>query len=213
MDLFSHQTTDSSVLDLFNSSSDSQDCTAQLHPCVWTPAEADDLFRTLKESVPWQQRDVIVFGKRYQQPRLVAWYGDPGATYTYSRLTLEPIPWIAPLLAIKTQVEALAGTTFNSVLANLYRDGQDTNGWHSDDEPELGVNPIIASVSLGTERRFDLRHKRTKETIRTHLPAGSVLIMAGRTQAEWQHQLPRTKKISSPRINLTFRRVELQAPQ
>jgi len=194
---------------LFAGCSVSEHCTADLYPAVWSPAAAEQLFERLHKEIPWAQRDVVVYGKRYPQPRLVAWFGDRGASYTYSRLTLEPLPWTESLTHIKRQVEQLAGTRFNSVLANLYRNGQDTNGWHSDDEPELGTNPIIASVSLGAVRRFDLRHKHSKATIRCDLPSGSLLIMAGNTQSQWQHQLPRTKKVDRPRINLTFRSVRI----
>lgn len=122
-------------------------------------------------------------------------------------MTLHPTAWIDPILEIKAVCEVISGATFNSVLLNLYRDGDDTVGWHSDDERELGPSPTIASVSLGATRRFDLRHKVTKENVKALLPSGSVLMMTGRTQSEWSHQMPRTKKVMEPRINLTFRQV------
>ena len=178
---------------------------AVLHRKAFTGEESARLFRVLLEDVHWQQREITVYGKTHLQPRLVAWFGDPGTSYAYAGLTLHSTPWIDPLLQIKAVCEAIAGTTFNSVLLNLYRNGDDTVGWHSDDEPQLGPNPTIASVSLGAARRFDLRHKATKETVKVLLPPGSVLVMSGRTQSEWCHQVPRTRKVSEPRINLTFR--------
>ncbi len=178
---------------------------AVLHRKVFTGEESVQLFRVLLEDVHWEQREITVYGKRHPQPRLVAWHGNPGTSYTYAGLTLHPTPWSDPLLQIKAVAEVIASTTFNSVLLNLYRDGDDTVGWHSDDEPQLGPNPTIASVSLGAARRFDLRHKATRETIKVVLPPGSVLMMSGRMQSEWSHQLPRTRKVSEPRINLTFR--------
>jgi alkylated DNA repair dioxygenase AlkB len=169
--------------------------------------ECDRFFRDLLEDVDWKQQEVFVYGKKHPQPRLVAWFGDPGTSYTYAGLSLEPSEWIDPILAIRTVCEKLAGVAFNSVLLNLYRDGNDTVGWHSDDEPELGKEPTIASVSFGATRRFDLRNKITKETVKVPLEAGSVLLMSGRTQVDWSHQVPRTKKVHEPRINLTFRQI------
>lgn len=178
-----------------------------LHRKVFTSEKCDRLFLELFNDIDWKQQEVIVYGKKHLQPRLVAWFGDSGTSYTYAGLMLQPSPWITSILEIKAICEELAGTHFNSVLLNLYRDGDDTVGWHSDNEPELGVNPTIASVSLGATRRFDLRHKSTKETVKVPLSSGFVLIMTGRTQAEWSHQVPRTKKVKEPRINLTFRRI------
>jgi alkylated DNA repair dioxygenase AlkB len=184
-----------------------QGCTATLHRKALSGDASHRLFLALHEDVQWQQRDVIVYGKKHLQPRLVAWFGDVGTPYTYAGLTLQPSTWTNPILEIKAACEELAGTRFNSVLLNLYRDGNDTVGWHSDDEPVLGSNPTIVSVSLGATRRFDLRHKQTKETVKVSLTSGSALVMAGRTQAAWSHQVPRTKKVMEPRINLTFRHV------
>jgi alkylated DNA repair dioxygenase AlkB len=142
-------------------------------------------------------------------PRLSAWYGDPGAIYSYSGLRLEPLPWTPVLLEIRQVVTDLAETPFNSVLLNLYRDGQDSMGWHSDAEPELGRNPVIASVSLGAVRRFVLRHKKRKEQhIALELESGSVLVMGGALQHYWRHALPKIRQAVGPRINLTFRLIQ-----
>lgn len=178
-------------------------------------AAADRYLAQLQQGIVWQQRSIRLFGKTLPQPRLVAWYGDPGASYSYSGLTWEPLAWTADLSRLKRQVEAAAGAMlerpllFNSVLLNLYRDGQDSMGWHSDDEPELGHNPAIASLSLGAQRRFDLRHRRNKalkyQMVLTH---GSLLVMAGATQHHWQHQIAKTKRVLQPRINLTFRYIQ-----
>ena len=208
MDLFDDllPDTEPKVEELLTGSS-GQHCTATLHRKALSGDASHRLFLKLHEEVQWQQRDVIVYGKKHLQPRLVAWFGDAGTPYTYAGLTLEPSTWTNPILEIKAVCEQLAGTKFNSVLLNLYRDGNDTVGWHSDDEPVLGRNPTIVSVSLGATRRFDLRHKQTKETVKVALGSGSALVMAGRTQAAWSHQVARTKKVMKPRINLTFRTV------
>jgi alkylated DNA repair dioxygenase AlkB len=177
-------------------------------------AAADLLLAQLLCEIDWQQRSITLFGKQIPQPRLVAWYGDPGASYTYSGLTWEPLAWTEALRSLKSQVETAAGSMlgrrveFNSVLLNLYRDGQDSMGWHSDDEPELERNPEIASVSLGATRRFALQHKRRKALKhRLDLTHGSLLVMAGETQHHWRHQVAKTTKVLEPRINLTFRYV------
>ncbi|KFN49413.1 hypothetical protein N790_05385 [Arenimonas malthae CC-JY-1] len=141
-------------------------------------------------------------------PRLSCWIGDPGASYVYSRVRFEPRPWPQALAALRPRIDAAAGVAMNSVLANLYRDGRDAMGWHSDDEPELGPRPVIASLSLGGTRRFAFRHRH--DPARKHaidLPHGSLLLMAGDTQAEWKHALPRTARPVPARINLTFRRI------
>lgn len=195
------------VEDILAGSRSGQSGSATLHRGAFTADQSARLFRQLQQEVDWEQQEISVYGKTHLQPRLVAWYGNAGASYTYSGLTLRPSLWIKPIVEIKRVCETISGTLFNSVLLNLYRDGNDTVGWHSDDEPTLGPNPTIASVSLGTVRRFDLRHKSTKETVKTQLPSGSVLLMSGDLQAEWSHQVPRTKKVDAPRINLTFRSI------
>jgi alkylated DNA repair dioxygenase AlkB len=171
------------------------------------PEVAATLMETLGRETPWREETIKLFGKEVQQPRLTAWYGDAGCAYTYSGLTLQPQPWTDTLSELRRAVEKAAGSPFNSVLLNLYRDGKDSMGWHSDDEPELGKHPVIASLSLGETRRFHLRHRgdRSVLPLRLDLPAGSLLIMAGETQHHWQHRLSKTQRPVGPRINLTFR--------
>ena len=171
--------------------------------------DPDSLFTSLEKTLAWTQNQIVVFNKLHNEPRLSAWYGDPGCSYTYSGVTLQPLTWTEPLRAIKRTCEELCGATFNSVLANLYRDGNDSMGWHADDEPELGPNPTIASVSCGAERRFDLRHKVTKERVQVVLPHGSILIMSGETQSHWMHSIAKTKKVREPRVNLTYRMIQI----
>lgn len=190
---------------------DLPDGEAWYYPEAFAPPVADDLFRQLRERVAWRAEEIVMFGVRRRVPRLVAWHGDPGASYQYSGVAHDPEPWIAPLAALRARVEALTGRSFNSVLLNLYRDGRDGMGWHADDEPELGPNPVIASVSLGATRRFCLRHRRRKD-LRLDLPLahGSLLVMSGATQHHWVHGLPKTNVVVGERINLTFRRVSLR---
>ena len=181
---------------------------------VWSegwlsPAVAKDLYETFTKTIIWKQEPIMMFGKRVEQPRLVAWYGDPGARYKYSGLTVEPQVWTKELLQLKTQVEAASACVFNSVLLNWYRDGRDSMGWHSDDERELGPHPTIASVSLGTERRFLLRRKNDHACKHEFLlKNGSLIIMRGATQHFWQHQVPKSLGVSHGRINLTFRAIK-----
>lgn len=172
-------------------------------------AEASRLFEILRESVAWREEDIVLFGRRYRQPRLVAWYGDPGAIYTYSGNRLQPLPWIEPLLDLRHRIERAAGACFNSVLLNLYRNERDAMGWHSDDERELGPEPVIASLSLGQAREFQLRHRQRREwpIERIRLGHGSLLVMAGTTQQYWKHQVRRERAPLGARINLTFRRI------
>ncbi|MEL6671554.1 MAG: alpha-ketoglutarate-dependent dioxygenase AlkB [Bacteroidota bacterium] len=168
---------------------------------------ADQLFQTLREQVDWQQYHVRIFGKKLPQPRLTAWYGEPGTAYTYSGLNLEPLAWTAPLLDLRAQVQGWGGHAFNSVLLNLYRHGQDSMGWHQDDEKMLGPEPIIASVSLGASRKFNLR-SRDQSAVEKHsfsLEHGSLFWMKAGMQARWQHSLPKTARMVAERINLTFR--------
>lgn len=182
------------------------DGSALLYPDGIERRASEVLFDRLFTEVRWEQHEVQVFGRSVPQPRLVAWFGDAGAAYTYSGLTLHPSPWLPCLLSVKTRCEELAGETFNSALANLYRDGRDTVAWHADDESDLGPDPVIASVSLGAERRFDFRHRGTGETVRTLLPSGSIVVMAQGCQRHWRHQVPRMRRVRDARINLTFRR-------
>jgi alkylated DNA repair dioxygenase AlkB len=184
------------------------DLEATLYSNLFDVEESERLFQALAQTIFWSQETITLFGKQHLVPRLVAWYGDRGKVYTYSGITHQPHAWTDTLLAIKARVEAVSQTSFNSVLLNLYRNGQDSMGWHSDDEPELGPNPTIASVSLGGTRRFQLRHRYRKE-LRTviDLTDGSLLLMKGPTQHFWQHQIPKTRQVVEPRINLTFRTI------
>lgn len=171
-------------------------------------AEADALFERVMEEVRWETHRIRMFGRVVDSPRLSSWIGDPGAAYTYSRTRFEPRPWPPALQALRARVDAAAGVAMNSVLANLYRDGADHMGWHADDEPELGPQPVIASLSLGATRRFVLRHRRDPgRKAAIDLTHGSLLVMAGDLQANWQHALNKTARPVGPRVNLTFRRL------
>ena len=167
------------------------------------PADADRLFEALLRLTPWRQEIATVMGRRVPIPRLTAWHGEAG--YVYSGIRMEPASWNEPLLELRAVAERLGGQPFNSVLLNLYRDGRDSVSWHADNEPGLGREPVIASISLGAVRRFQLRHRRRNERLGLDLPHGSCLIMAGATQHHWLHQLPKTARPVGPRINLTFR--------
>lgn len=169
----------------------------------------DLILRQLIERTPWRSELITLWGKQYQQPRLTAWFGDVGARYTYSGLSLEPLPWTDLLADIRSRVESLADASFNSVLLNYYRDHRDSMGMHSDDEPELGINPTIASVSFGEQRTLVLKHKLRKELKAVQLPleSGSLLLMTGATQHNWKHGINKVSRPCGPRVNLTFRRI------
>ena len=176
------------------------------------PAPHDaHLLRKLTETVAWRQEPIRLFGRDVMQPRLTAWYGGAGAAYRYSGLHLEPLPWLPELQELRQRLEVAVGAPFNSVLLNLYRTGQDSMGWHADDEPELGPEPVIASVTLGATRTFRLRPRRAQQL--EHLPlslpltSGSLLVMRGPTQRHWLHALPKTARPVGPRLNLTFRHI------
>lgn len=171
------------------------------------PEQAADLFTRLSQEIHWRHDQVHIFGKTHPLPRLQAWYSDPDVNYVYSGLYLPSQPYPPSLLYIKKQLEGFLQTDFNGVLCNLYRNGEDHMGWHSDDEKSLGPQPLIASLSLGAERDFVLRNRQQTEKITLNLQSGSLLIMSGNCQHAWQHALPKRKKIHSPRINLTFRRL------
>jgi alkylated DNA repair dioxygenase AlkB len=176
----------------------------------WLPqAEANALYAQLRDTVPWENHVIRMFGRDVSSPRLSCWIGDPGASYVYSRTRFEPRPWPPELALLRPLLEQACGVTFNSVLANLYRDGRDAMGWHSDDEPELGAAPVIVSLSLGAPRRFVFRPKapRGPAALELELPHGSLLRMAGATQRLYQHALPRAARVQAPRINLTFRHI------
>ncbi|MGB2404185.1 MAG: alpha-ketoglutarate-dependent dioxygenase AlkB family protein [Flavobacteriaceae bacterium] len=169
-------------------------------------AEGHRLFKTLSDRCPWQQDRITVYGKTYDQPRLTSLHAVHQKPYTYSNITMHPNPMTKELMEIKKRIETRTAHQFNSVLINLYRNGQDSNGWHADDEPELGKNPVIASLSLGQERYFHLKHKTLNDQrFKLKLTHGSLLIMGGELQHYWQHQIPKTMRKISPRINLTFR--------
>ncbi len=181
-------------------------------PEVFPVKESKALFEKLTKNIAWRQESIIIFGRKVLTPRLTAWHGDAGAVYKYSGVSFDPLPWTEELLCIKSKAEALAGTTFNSVLLNLYRDGSDSMGWHSDDEPELGRDPIIASVNLGEARRFDLRLKTEhQQKLQILLEDGSVLVMKSDLQHYWQHQVAKSAKVKGPRINLTFRTIKTRS--
>jgi len=167
--------------------------------------EADEYFTQLQDTLAWTQEKITMYGKTHNVPRLSAWYGDERVPYTYSGITAYGLPWTESLQTIKARVEQLAGAQFNSVLANLYRDGADSVSWHADDESELGREPVIASVSLGQERTFQLKHKFNK-ALKTNvlLPHGSVLIMRGATQRHWLHQLQKAAALCHPELILPF---------
>jgi alkylated DNA repair dioxygenase AlkB len=181
-------------------------------PHFLSPTLAQALLEDLSAAVPWEQRSIRLFGRELAQPRLTAWYGDPGAAYSYSGLHWVPRPWRQQLQTLRRRVEVVTGHRFNSVLLNLYRDGRDSMGWHADDEAELGLTPVIASLSLGATRRFRLRPRpdTAGEAFGLDLPGGSLLLMRPPTQAHWQHALPKTSRSVGPRLNLTFRWVEGQ---
>ncbi|TWT21208.1 alpha-ketoglutarate-dependent dioxygenase AlkB [Luteimonas marina] len=172
------------------------------------PGSASALVERLLHELPWQVHRVRLFGREVDSPRLSCWMGDPGAAYRYSGVRHEPHAWAEALLPIRDRLVRETGVAFNSALANLYRDGRDCMGWHSDDEPELGERPMIASLSLGAARRFVLKHRRDPgRKLAFELTNGSLLVMRGDTQEAYRHALPRTAKPVGPRINLTFRRI------
>lgn len=170
--------------------------------------KADHYFDRLMETIDWQQDEVIIFGKRIVTKRKTGWYGAEEFEYTYSKITRKAKIWTPELKELKDLIEEKTGLKFNSCLLNLYHSGEEGMSWHSDAEAELGKNPAIASVSLGATRKFVLKHKTSKEKIELELPPGSLLLMQGETQKYWVHSLPKTKKVTEPRINLTFRNIQ-----
>ena len=183
-----------------------QDASIEYYPQFFDVEEANALFDKLLHNTQWIEEDIRVYGKIYKQPRLTAFFANNTKKYRYSNISMTPLPFSTLLNTIKTKVEATCGTQFSSCLLNLYRDGQDSNGWHADDEKELGLNPVIASVSLGAERSFHLKHKTIKTLkYKLSLQHGSLLLMKNETQHQWLHQIPKTKKPVGKRINVTFR--------
>ena len=167
--------------------------------------DSDNFLKSLRENIIWKQESMNMYGKKIDFPRLTSWYGENDKPYTFSGITLQPLPWNSEILEIKNKIEPKANVVFNSVLLNLYRDGNDSISWHTDAERELGKNPVIASVNFGETRKFQLRHIKSKEKIEIELTHGSLLIMQGELQHFWQHQVPKTKEKKMERINLTFR--------
>lgn len=176
-------------------------------PGFYWPETADDYYRKLYRNLAWRQEQLFIYGRWVNVPRLMAWYGDPAAHYRYSGVEHAPLAWTADLQTLRGDVESVCGHAFNSVLANLYRDGQDSMGCHADDEQELGRNPLIASLSFGDSRLLRFKHRKTGRTLDVELSHGDLLVMAGELQHHWRHELPKTRKFKQPRINLTFRRV------
>ncbi len=179
------------------------------YPHFFDKKEADAIFDELTTEIPWQQDDIKVFGKVHPQPRLTALFGNEGKPYSYSNIKMQPHPWNLLLQKIKSQIESITKEDFTTVLLNYYRDGKDSNGWHADNEKELGIDPVIASVSFGAERAFHLKHNTDKSLKRSIiLEHGSLLLMKGTTQHFWKHQIPKTAKPIDSRINLTFRLIK-----
>lgn len=180
---------------------------AELHPGFLDWRRADSLLDALLGEVAWEQADLVMFGRKVSEPRMSVWYSPDGIDYVYSGTRRTAHPFTPAVSEIHRLVEEHTGERFNSALVNLYRDGNDRLGWHSDNEEINGPEPVIASVSLGAERFFDLRHRGTGETRRVLLPHGSLLVMSGVLQQRWVHQVPAMKKVRAPRVNLTFRLV------
>lgn len=174
-------------------------------PDFFSKSESDLFLKSLNEKIIWKQESMNMYGKKINFPRLTAWYGENDKPYSFSGITLQPHPWNSEILEIKNRIQPQSKVVFNSVLLNRYRDGNDSISWHTDAEPELGRNPVIASVNFGETRKFQLRHIKTKQKLEIELTHGSLLIMQGELQHFWQHQVPKTSKIIGERINLTFR--------
>jgi len=179
------------------------------YPGLFSPEECFSFYEQLVSTIPWSQAQIRIARKMIPIPRLQCWIADPGVTYQYSGLTMKAEPWPGLVRRIKAKVERVSGFSFNSALANYYRDGNDSVAWHSDDEPELGPNPTVASISFGASRPFELKHKSRYdvERIRLTVPSGSLLLLGGTIQSNWLHQIPKVRSRTEPRINLTFRQI------
>lgn len=178
----------------------------EYYPNFFDAEKSKMLFEKLLNEIPWQQDNITVFGKTHPQPRLTCLFGNEGKPYSYSNIVMQPHHWNPLLMFIKNEIEEACLENFTTVLLNLYRDGKDSNGWHADNEKELGRNPVIASVSFGAERSFHLQHNTISDAkLKITLENGSLLLMKGETQHFWKHQIPKTAKTLQPRINLTFR--------
>ena len=199
-------------MDLFNSEIASNllpfDGEVNYYGSIMTIKKAQDYYEKLFQQIHWENDKAIIFGKLIITKRKVAWYGDKPFDYTYSKTTKSALPWSKELLELKEIVEQKTGETFNSCLLNLYHSGEEGMAWHSDGEKDLKKNGAIASLSFGAERKFLFKHKVTKQNVSVHLEKGSLLVMKGETQTKWLHRLPPTKKVKTPRINLTFRTIE-----
>lgn len=178
------------------------------HGVIMPSKQAKDYMEYLLREVPWEHDQALIFGKLFITKRKVAWYGDERVEYTYSNRTKLALPWTKELLRLKALVEETSGEKYNACLLNLYHDGSEGMSWHSDGEKDLKRDGAIGSLSLGAERKFVFKHKQTKKTVQLILEHGSLLVMKGSTQSHWLHRLPPTKRVSSPRINLTFRMME-----
>jgi len=183
------------------------DGSVHYHGPIFNAESAQRFFDTLLTTIPWRNDESIIYGKHFVTARKVAWFGDENYSYAYSGKTRTALPWTPALLDLRQTIQARVGAVFNSCLLNLYHSGDEGMGWHSDDERSLVSGHPIASVSFGAERKFSFRHKRSAETVSVLLENGSLLVMAGTTQNCWQHSIPKTKRVTSPRINLTFRSI------
>lgn len=189
----------------------STDGEAYLRKAFFPKELADQMLDDIINTTAWRQDTITIFGRSVLQPRLTAWMGDPGANYRYSGLEMTPMPWSPVVLQTKTAIEEQVGTKFNSALINYYRTGSDSMGWHRDNEPELGSKPVIASISFGDCRLFKIRHYFNKiSAMDLNLEHGDLLVMAGEMQTYWEHSLPKTRKMKMPRINITFRHVDIR---
>jgi len=181
------------------------DGTVNYHGAILTPSEADASMATLITGIPWENDVTVMFGKRIVTARKVAWFADGGLSYSYSGTTKQALPWTPELLRLRELATRRTGATYNSCLLNLYHHGSEGMGWHGDDESTLVPGSSIAAISLGAERKFSFKHRRTKQTVSQTLENGSLLDMRGDTQKNWLHQLPKTRRVNEPRISLTFR--------
>jgi len=182
-----------------------QDGTVLYYGAVLSQADAQRYLETLLETIEWRNDEAVIFGKHFITKRKVAWYGNSAYSYTYSNTTKQALPWTKELAELKRLAEEITGRTYNSCLLNLYHTGDEGMAWHSDDEKALGKNTSIASLSLGAERKFAFKHKETKQVVSLLLEHGSLLLMEDETQSNWLHRLPKTTKVTRPRVNLTFR--------
>lgn len=198
-----------STMDLFNTEQVTNllpfDGEVEYFGKVMRPEKAQHYLQQLLTTIEWRNDEAVIFGKHIITKRKVAWYGDLPFSYTYSNITKQALPWTRELLELKNISEKLTAATYNSCLLNLYHTGEEGMAWHSDDEKTLGHHSAIASMSFGATRKFSFKHKQAKETVSLQLEPGSLLVMKGATQINWLHRLPPTKKVTQPRVNLTFR--------